>query len=315
MINEPTVLILGAGASMPYKFPSGVELRNLICGLSNLGNENHQFLVQQLECDSGELRHFARTFHGSNIKSIDAFLARRPEFTAFGKLSIATLLCQTELPKRVIPGDAENNPDDHWYYYLWNVLVEEANTVDEFIGNQIRFITFNYDRSLEYFLHTSIKNTYGVSEEDALAILGKIPILHVYGCLGEFHFLTGVNRRQFSNDIDAERIRIATTAIKVIPEDREYDPFLIARQWCYEANKIGFLGFGFDVLNIERLGLKDVLDRRYQDKHDRPLVVASAYDKTQAERNHYQSLVSPRNPWDAFDRKCTRTLRESGLLH
>jgi len=315
MIHEPTVLILGAGASMPYKFPSGEELRNLICGLSIPGNENHQFLVQQLECDSGELRHFARTFHGSNIKSIDAFLARRPEFTAFGKLSIATLLCQKELPKRVIPGDAENNPDDHWYYYLWNVLVEEANTVGEFIGNQIRFITFNYDRSLEYFLHTSIKNTYGVSDEEALAILGNIPILHVYGCLGEFHFLAGGNRRQFSNGIDAERIRIATTAIKVIPEDREHDPFLIARQWCYEANKIGFLGFGFDELNIERLGLKDVLDSRNKDKHDRPLVVASAYDKTQAERNHYQSLVSPRNPWGAFDQKCTRTLRESGLLH
>ena len=238
MITRPTVLILGAGASYPYGLPLGGELRNSICQLA---------------------RDFARQFKRSHVKSIDAFLAKRTEFTDVGKLVIAAILINKENPDKL------DHVDDaeHWYAYMWNLMIPDINNVSELRNNQIRFITFNYDRSLEYFLHLAIKNTFGVNDAEAYMALSNIEIVHVYGSLGHFHYLSEAETRQYLNDLNPQSLRTAANGIEIIPEARHASKaFQRARDLCAEADNIGFLGFGFDALNIERLGLVDVLQWR-----------------------------------------------------
>src|ERR1700722_7438547 len=148
MIRRPTVFILGAGASMAYGFPSGAELRQMICQLSDANPP----LVKTLSAEpsdffAADITEFAKQFERSSIASIDAFLAKRGEFTAIGKLCIAALLCELERPERVVPGPK----DDDWYSYLWNILTQDVESPEELAQNRIKFVSFNYDRSLQYF--------------------------------------------------------------------------------------------------------------------------------------------------------------------
>src|SRR5262245_54283975 len=85
MIRTETVFVLGAGASEPYGFPTSATLRRWICD-SNL---RKQMLVRPLADKCGikdDLTlNFCNAFHNSAINSIDAFLAKRSEYTDIGK--------------------------------------------------------------------------------------------------------------------------------------------------------------------------------------------------------------------------------------
>ena len=72
MIKTETVLVLGAGASMPYGYPSGHALRQMLIdpGLFNPLLEKQWF-------EQEDINAFCRIFMHSGMKSIDAFLARR----------------------------------------------------------------------------------------------------------------------------------------------------------------------------------------------------------------------------------------------
>ena len=92
MIIEPTVFVLGAGASCPYGYPSGRELRKDIC--NHFNNDNKRYLRMHIGKDSLiqqeliEARIFTYKFDKSSTKSIDLFLARNPEFEVLGKKAI-----------------------------------------------------------------------------------------------------------------------------------------------------------------------------------------------------------------------------------
>ena len=70
MIKTETVLVLGAGASMPYGYPSGHTLRQMLIdpGLFNPLLEKQWF-------EQEDINAFCRIFMHSGMKSIDAFLA------------------------------------------------------------------------------------------------------------------------------------------------------------------------------------------------------------------------------------------------
>ncbi len=255
MIKKPTVLILGAGASKPYGLPLGSELRYSICQATDNANDLANTLKKVVGIDQAETIDFARQFRRSHVKSIDAFLAKRTEFTNVGKLAIAAILIGRESPGRLEHIDEA----EHWYAYMWNLMIQDINDVSELHFNRIKFITFNYDRSLEYFLHSAIKHTFGVEDAKAYEVLNKIEILHVYGSLGNFHYLPGNGARQYLDDLNPDSLHIAAEGIEIIPEARnDSKAFMRARDICADVENIGFLGFGFDALNIERLGLANV---------------------------------------------------------
>jgi hypothetical protein len=307
MIKEPTVFILGAGASMPYGFPSGAALRQAICKVADGFDELAQKLQSLIDIDAAETIDFAKQFQRSNVASIDAFLARRPEFTVLGKLCIAAVLCEKENPDPTIRG----MDDDHWYAHLWNdAIIDGVTNLGMLHTNRIRFITFNYDRSLEYFLCQSIKHTFGVANAVALDACRKFEILHVYGALGDFDIRTVGYSREYGGPVNAATLGIAAKGINVIPESRNDAPeFERARNWCAEARKIAFLGFGFDPLNLARLDLVSVMQWCLDQKQPLPSIVASGYGRTASEMARSKESVIPMAHWRISQEKCVMTLR------
>lgn len=276
MIKTPTVFVLGAGASIPYGFPSGAELRVELCGIERYQGYEEIMLEN---FSPAHIREFANNFLRSSVNSIDSFLARRPEYVEVGKLAIAMQLCVRENPSKF------ENPmlEDNWYSAIWNALIEDVNSLDKLKGNNVKVITFNYDRSLEYFLFSAIKHTFGASDGEAYSALKSIPILHFYGSLGDF----GVGGRPYQVTNDQVALSVAAKGIKIIPEARDDEPnFQTAQDWLFSTCRICILGFSFDRLNVNRLGLQKVITES-KDIPSAPFrrktVVASTFKMTEAE--------------------------------
>ena len=185
MITTPTVLVLGAGASYPYGFPTGVDLKRLICEQFSTTRAVASQLLGCLNPEGtkfapDEFSKFREAFLKSGQPSVDAFLERRPEFLDVGKLAIAFCLMPFEKEENLYYPDPSRGGD--WYEYL---SVKLNSSFEEFGQNRLSIITFNYDRSLEQYLLNSLINLHGKTRDECAEALAQIPIVHVYGQLGE----------------------------------------------------------------------------------------------------------------------------------
>lgn len=313
MITTPTVFVLGAGASIPYGFPSGKKLRALLCD-REWARRFSRDLVAEIGVDLSMHERFQEVFLRSSLFSIDAFLSRRSEFAEVGKIFIALELCALEVGDSVL----SLNIEDDWYKILWNAMASNAHILKDLSKNQVRLISFNYDRSLEHFLHETTKNTFGVSDDDAQNTLQSIPIIHLYGTLGKYDFSHHKESRIYHPGLDRSSIRLAANGIRVIPETRKDDEVFLRARACFEwAERICFLGFGFDPINIQRLGLVDVLDWKQSKGKHIPTIFASVLDLKKGEIDSAGGALCgshtphwhPGNPkWNSSE-----TLREFGL--
>lgn len=121
-----------------------------------------------------------------NPVSIDAFLRDNPSYARAGKMMILYSLLKREDPLKF----NINQSDDNWYSFLLNDLISEcADRPEKLSENKIKFITFNYDVSLDYFLHSRLKKIENFVKSDdksnspADSFLNELDIEHVYGQL------------------------------------------------------------------------------------------------------------------------------------
>jgi hypothetical protein len=231
LIKKRTVLVLGAGASGHFGYPIGLELLNQV--------------VQTTDPQNEEALQFKHRLSRSGYYSVDAFLEHNREFLAIGKLLIADCLKRREVPDRLF---APNNPG--WYQYFFNCLLGERP--DDIAQNQVTIITFNYDRSIEYYLHESIANRYNASSVNALRLLRTIPIIHVHGILGEYPEVP------YSPRPNQDTLESICQKIQIVHEltDNTNDfcttEFRKAHDALASAERIFFLGFGFYEDNVRR---------------------------------------------------------------
>ena len=263
MITNPTVLILGAGASQPYGFPTGRELLLEICDIL-LGRtptqSAQQFVRDMIACvdDAGHLERFRTQLYKSGKSSVDAFLEHRSEFVAIGKLAIARALIPRECPDSLIETSRDSKS---WYELLFNSL---NSKFEDFGNNNLAILTYNYDRSLEEYLFTSLKNAYDRTDEETASTLQQIPIIHLHGQLG-YHPSQGndiPNTKSYSPTI--ENLRRHAEGIKIINEaDPQEQDFARAHKLLERARFVCFLGFGYDPVNLQRLKLPPTSECRY----------------------------------------------------
>jgi hypothetical protein len=275
MIEHSTVLILGAGASAPYGFPLGDELRKrIVDGTAPTGGTIRQVLLNWGAAE-GEIDEFRLAFELSTVPSIDVFLTRRGQFSGIGKAAVATVIkaCENRSAlTRPKPRLGESSPD-HWYAYLWSKLDAPW---DKFRNNKLRIITFNYDRSLEVFLLQAMTNSYGTPEEECSAMLAEVVLIHhVYGTVfGSYGPPDPGNLVDF---LKPNLVRALADGIQVIPEGQDDFPELErCRKWLLEADRICFLGFGFDPTNLARLKATQTVARALPDKPAARQIFASA---------------------------------------
>jgi hypothetical protein len=247
MITTNTIFVLGAGASIPYGFPSGETLVNHILGHSSddeLGSAG---------IDRTEFKKFQIQLLSSKQSSVDAFLEHRTDLQSVGKKAIALHLIHHETEDKLFAVD----PDEDWYKYLIDRVTEGAS-FEDLHKNRIGFVTFNYDRSLEQCLFTTIRARYNKTPEEVGALLREFPIVHVYGALGWLPWQTPANApcRNYDDSRTQGDIELAASSIKIMPDhvDSSND-FSTAQSLMSQADRIGILGFGYHPVNMRRLQL------------------------------------------------------------
>lgn len=273
MIGKNTVLILGAGASVDYGFPLGRDLITCICEQLSDEDSTLYSLLTQCGFNSNLIRKFAVPLKECNLPSIDAFLENRPEFEEVGKAAIAGTL---------IPLEKKSNLSRKgWYEYLHSKLIGKK---DQFRNNKLSVITFNYDRSFEYSLFKAVRSAYGLSDKECKAYLNTIPVIHVYGKLGDPAYLSEKYGRPYRPDLSDDIISKCVKAIKVIHE-KETEELKQARELLKKAEIICCLGFGYHPENVGRLQLPNVFTKTEQEEISLPKgqsgqVVRSTFTKT-----------------------------------
>lgn len=254
MIKRKTVLALGAGASMPYGFPSARDLIFEICDGLAMEHLPLATALQKVGHSFEDLSEFRKRLQHSGQPSVDLFLEARKEWMELGKDAIAATLIPHEEPARLHRFKGRLD----WYEYLFQRLSSPAP--DTFIKNRLSVLTFNYDRSLEEFLRLCLKHSYSLDGKAASEMLKNIPIVHLYGRLQEFPWLEGKRGRDYGPRLTPQVIQNSAQSIKIVHEMEEAqiyrDPeFSKAHMLLGEADVICFLGFGYHRENLRRLGV------------------------------------------------------------
>ncbi len=308
-----TTLILGAGASYTYGYPTGAALRTEILklesdldGFSEMAHVGHR-----------TIREFLSRFRLSSALSIDTFLARNPAFDEVGKAAIAYVLFLHEHLDALHADDLEASDRDNWYQYLVNTLAR-GDDWNAFDPCWLTIVTFNYDRSLEHYLQTSLCNMYGVAAERVRERLQKLRIFHVYGDLGvdQFDQLPyGTPNRD--NDRRHNAIQHAVKRLKIMKEGRDDNEALgPIRTAIQDSTNIAFLGFSFDKMNVDRLNYNE----NFRSDSPPKRVVATTLGLTDAEVERIKGWLfgkasSPSALSSTFlSKRCRELLRETLIL-
>ena len=265
MIRQRVTLVLGAGASAPYGFPLGTRLMLDVIDKLNSSSPRFDRVFSGVLNDMGFTTRMQQLFSNelrwAKQPSIDAFLQERgEEFLPLGKAAIAAALIPYEDLEGLLALEHEfssASTNQRWYTYLLNLM----GTYREFVENNLSIITFNYDRSLEYFLFHTIKHRFNLSDEKAVELLKTIPIVHIYGQLGKFDFLGQTKGRPYSTTLIEDTVRQCVDEIHLIYEPRDEGEFVKSNEAAYkvlsQTDVLVFLGFGYHEKNLERLKLAE----------------------------------------------------------
>lgn len=147
-----TTLILGAGASVPYGFPTGRSLADQIIEELTQGSTPLHIQLHKCGFEHEAIREFATRLTSLELYSIDRFLEAQPSYREIGGAAIAAIMIPNESSDRLKASD-----EDHWYRHLFNELLS-GQTYD---SSWLHVLTFNYDRSLEQYLFERLVDGMG----------------------------------------------------------------------------------------------------------------------------------------------------------
>lgn len=261
----------------------------------NQGNHSHKLFFKTQINQIDAFAELKKALEILDPISIDAFLRDNPSYAQAGKMMILYSLLKREDP---IKFNLDQSADN-WYSLLLNDLVSEcADHPDKLGDNMVKFITFNYDVSLDYYLYSRIKkieifvkNEEG-SKTPADNFLNELDIEHVYGQLYSPIYL-----EQYGRYIDLKEDNNISNSLmgsispqfppltsltliqnfkrfifgfnnfnnlKTMYDERnnptEKDIMITAHKEAIQwAEEIIFIGFGFDRDNLNLLGIPDTL--------------------------------------------------------
>ena len=145
-----------------------------------------------------------------------------------------------------------------WYGTLLDAM--RVNTIRDVHSNHVTFITFNYDRSLEFFLYETIRaRTKAFAEEVAKAINNVIPIYHVHGKFGRLPWQDDdaviiQYDGKTQSDI-SDTVKKAASGLTFTHESSSNQVSAPIKFAIAGAEEIICLGFGWHAAVIEKLGL------------------------------------------------------------
>lgn len=266
MFKENTVIILGAGASCDYKFPTGEGLvKDIISTLEQerIGGLSTQEKLIPLYEAASDFNMIWSKLRDQGSLNIDAFLRDNPSLAETAKMLIVYSIqkCEHESLK-VMCGR-----DFNWYRYLAEAIVSGCDNPSDIFNNKLTIITFNYDNSLEYYLYKKSLVSLEKYENQALKYLQEnLEIIHVYGSIYDYskekeRALYANHKKELPINVHLKNADLFKDRIHAIGENKQKDlveseHIMQAKGAILKAENLFILGFGFDPNNIELLGLK-----------------------------------------------------------
>lgn len=289
MFESHTLFVVGAGASAEIGLPVGSALIETIATKLDIRFQDGLRLSSGDPGIADTVRFHARhrnenqnTYYQKArmirealpvAPSIDNFLDahKKDEHIQFcGKLGIVASILEAERKSKLF---AEGHGNDHvdlghlsgtWYTAFMKMLVERVDLDEiESVFDNVSFITFNYDRCIQRFLHVALQKYYGIDSGRAADLISKLEIIHPYGSIGRLPFEGGNSIVPYGAKLDEAALIEAAGRIRTFTEQIEDFEFLDAiRQSVSGAETLVFLGFGFHPQNMELLSGGSMINAR-----------------------------------------------------
>lgn len=286
MLKRPTLLIVGAGASDEFNLPVGSKLASEISEALNINDGFYRRQGERLTGDrqihdilanrareegiSADVYRTAchRVRDGIQLSySIDNFLdkhAAEPKIQLCGRLAIVKRILEAERRSKLFvdPGNIYNTINfqgvaDTWIAALFKMLQDKVRVeqVRAFFQD-LRIITFNYDRCIEHFFFHALRRNYGIDETAAAEVMRSLEIIHVYGRVGRLPWEHPTAEPQVPF---GENERAPLTAlwegIRTYADERdEHVKVSEIQEWVRQSDQTVFLGFSYQEQNLDLLG-------------------------------------------------------------
>jgi len=271
MIKKKTVLVLGAGASAPYGFPTGAELRKKIINdydsiATAIGDDGIQYDKESLK---EVFRFFAYKFRDSGTSSIDLFLSQQEKNDIdLGKALILSVIRHCEHVSKYnediyrIQKNKDVKKDIDWYKLFLFKLFSGIQSFEEISFQNLEVITFNYDRSFEFYIYQSLRNWFPftkINDKQIIDLINSLKIHHVFGMVDEYpwkfpnNIFANVKNNFFRFFITPEEAFSKINSIRVINEIKKFEENEY-KKIIESAEKVFFLGFGYLEENMKILG-------------------------------------------------------------
>ena len=280
------VFIIGAGCSVPYGFPTGAMLMQTLkdfdygtkfprqnysdgdiflvdlyqehFGYSSTDNKieyqsdyamvlpypEHEKLYNQL-MDAIVLP-FSQSVRNSMMVSTDEFLKNRlsqekSNEVDFGKRLIAYEILKAEQKSRLWNID--------WIQHLLSRIDQQDNWKE--ILKQTVFLTFNYDRVLEYCIFLYLTSDKQYADADAHAFIKEMQIFHVNGFIGSLEEIPfgAVENSKYQEIAKRMETVWEKRQNRDESEKEKYQGFL------KNAERVYFMGFSYIPDNLESIGI------------------------------------------------------------
>lgn len=310
MIRTDTTLIIGAGANREIEMPDGPDLLAKIAAgfefdrlntdmksrdLVNLANLFER-VANSLDLTYDDLVAGAAAIREATIvsTSIDAILEQYGHdraVLAAGKLAIVYYTLQAESKSTLAeapraPGELPLRGSENWLFQLGQLIVKGVPRAKaEECFEKLSIVCFNYDRAIEHYLPFVVQRAFGMSYEEACELVaGRLRIVHPYGVAGRLPWQGDEENGAIWGQDDPENIvqlskRIFTASQRAA--SRQFQSYLRAEM--SRGKRLGFLGFGFDPMNVAMLF--DELE------HDNPDMLISLVDIGEVERKAILRLI------------------------
>ena len=280
MFESKTLFVVGAGASAEIDLPVGSALLETIAKKLKDCFQDYGSLHSVDPEIVDALRHYARS-RGERINtylhkagmiheavpvapSIDNFLDAHKKdvhLQICGKLGIVASILEAERNSRLFVDESRGGRDDlsrlngTWYTAFMRMLVERVDLDEiESVFDNVSFITFNYDRCIQRFLHVALQKYYGIDSRRAANLISKLEIIHPYGSIGRLPFEGGESIVPYGARLKEAALIEAAGRIRTFTEQMEdEDSLRVIHESVLRVETLVFLGFGFHPQNMELL--------------------------------------------------------------
>jgi len=288
-MTEHTVFIIGAGASTEVNLPTRKGLTIDLMHRLNIAFDLHKqesgdliignalrILFEQSGYEQDEIISYLNAIwqirdalpKAISIEHLIDAHRSDDKFVTCGKLAIVRSILAAEQEsllyfkkERVDSTIDLSRLEKTWYFAFFKLLTEGCSTADlDERLERVTLIVFNYDRCIEHFLFHAFKNYYGLSALEARGRLEIITILHPYGDVGRLSWRAGGGVAvEFGQEPTPRDLLEVAQKIKTFSEgtDPGSSEILAVRKQLGMANRVVFLGFGFDGSNLQLISPKE----------------------------------------------------------